>query len=227
MREVLISIKPKWCELIASGKKTVEVRKTKPKLETPFKVYIYCTKQGKQFFHGGIGEKECLFKNPDTEKIKFDYSFELMCCKNEYTKDNFLSGKVIGEFVCDRVDHYTKAFFDEQEARDTDEIAELLDLTCLTYSELCAYVGLKDFYGWHISDLVIYDKPRELSEFKMPDWYADCEKCNYLEKMRCPVKDSHKADIMATACRRVGKPITRPPMSWQFCVATEPRQTAD
>ena len=43
MKSVLISIQPKWCELIASGKKTVEVRKTRPKLETPFKVYIYCT----------------------------------------------------------------------------------------------------------------------------------------------------------------------------------------
>ena len=43
MKAVLISIQPKWCELIASGKKTIEVRKTKPKLETPFKCYIYCT----------------------------------------------------------------------------------------------------------------------------------------------------------------------------------------
>lgn len=44
MKSVLISIKPKWCELIARGKKTVEVRKTRPKLETPFKCYIYQTK---------------------------------------------------------------------------------------------------------------------------------------------------------------------------------------
>lgn len=43
-KAVLTSIQPKWCELIASGKKTVEVRKTKPKLKTPFKVYICCTK---------------------------------------------------------------------------------------------------------------------------------------------------------------------------------------
>ena len=44
MKAVMLSIKPKWCELIASGKKTIEVCKTKPKLETPFKCYIYCTK---------------------------------------------------------------------------------------------------------------------------------------------------------------------------------------
>jgi predicted transcriptional regulator len=43
MKSVLISIQPKWCELIASGKKTVEVRKTRPKIDTPFKVYIYET----------------------------------------------------------------------------------------------------------------------------------------------------------------------------------------
>jgi len=43
MKAVLISIHPEWCELILSGKKTLEVRKTRPKLETPFKVYIYCT----------------------------------------------------------------------------------------------------------------------------------------------------------------------------------------
>ena len=42
-KAVMLSIRPKWCEKIASGKKTIEVRKTRPKLETPFKCYIYCT----------------------------------------------------------------------------------------------------------------------------------------------------------------------------------------
>ena len=37
MKAVLMSIKPKWCEKIFSGEKTIEVRKTAPK-ETPFKV---------------------------------------------------------------------------------------------------------------------------------------------------------------------------------------------
>lgn len=40
VKAVLISIKPKWCDLIRRGRKTVEVRKTCPKLEVPFKVYI-------------------------------------------------------------------------------------------------------------------------------------------------------------------------------------------
>ena len=46
-KAVLISINPEWCDLILRGDKTAEVRKTKPKLETPFKVYIYCTKTPK------------------------------------------------------------------------------------------------------------------------------------------------------------------------------------
>lgn len=43
MKSVILSIRPNWCEKIISGKKTIEIRKTKPKIETPFKCYIYCT----------------------------------------------------------------------------------------------------------------------------------------------------------------------------------------
>lgn len=45
MKSILISIRPEWCEKIVSGEKTVEIRKTRPKLEPAFKVYIYCTKK--------------------------------------------------------------------------------------------------------------------------------------------------------------------------------------
>ena len=41
----LIIVGPKWCGKIVSGEKTIEVRKTRPKMETPFKCYIYCTKE--------------------------------------------------------------------------------------------------------------------------------------------------------------------------------------
>ncbi len=58
MKAVMISIRPEWCEKIASCKKTVEVRKTKPKLITPFKCFIYCTKQ-KQGSGKVIGEFVC------------------------------------------------------------------------------------------------------------------------------------------------------------------------
>ena len=43
-KAVLISIRPEWAEKILFGKKTLEVRKTRPRLEMPFKCYIYYTK---------------------------------------------------------------------------------------------------------------------------------------------------------------------------------------
>lgn len=45
-KAVMISIRPKWCQKIANGEKTIEIRKTRPRLETPFKCYIYCTQGG-------------------------------------------------------------------------------------------------------------------------------------------------------------------------------------
>lgn len=81
MKAVLISIKPKWCELIASGRKTVEVRKTRPQLETPFKVYIYCTKD-----------------NTFAEKTLRGFDENGKAVYHRAHK-----GKVIGEFVCDRI----------------------------------------------------------------------------------------------------------------------------
>ena len=49
-KAVLLSVQPKWCELIATGKKTIEIRKTKPKIKVPFKAYIYCTKDRNNHF---------------------------------------------------------------------------------------------------------------------------------------------------------------------------------
>ena len=88
MKSVLISIQPKPCELIASDKKTVEVRKTKPKLETPFKCYIYCT-------HGKVWLTSVNGKVQKPNNIVLDLTKD--CEVQE------LNGKVIGEFVCDRI----------------------------------------------------------------------------------------------------------------------------
>ena len=76
-KAVLISIHPKWCEKIASGDKTAEVRKTRPKMGTPFKCYIYCT----------------LPKYPHEDFIVTDYP----------SPQFYGGGKVIGEFTCDQI----------------------------------------------------------------------------------------------------------------------------
>lgn len=172
MKSVLISIKPKWCELIASGKKTIEVRKTKPKLDTPFKCYIYCTKARELFSYGGglLGASDQLYRLP-TGEIKFGDSIELMCCDDEYSKDNFLNGKVIGEFVCDEIIEILpdNEIYGTYDISDDEVIA-----SCLVNGDLWNYGKGKTLYGFHISDLVIYDEPKELKRFGR----FECEYCS-------------------------------------------------
>ena len=88
---VLISIKPKWVNLIFSGKKTVEVRKSIPKLDPPFTCYIYESGTGcvvGEFvcagtayyinYHGKyVGTQEIPMKSGLTEKQLLDYAGEV------------------------------------------------------------------------------------------------------------------------------------------------------
>lgn len=56
---VLISIQPKWCEKIEKAEKTLEIRKSAPKLRPPFKCYIYRTQSKKGELGCVIGEFVC------------------------------------------------------------------------------------------------------------------------------------------------------------------------
>ena len=237
MKAVLISIKPKWCEKIANGEKTIEVRKSRPKLETPFKVYIYCTKHRKDMFW--INEE---IKDIDgLPKGLKAYNSRLGNCS------------IIGEFVCDEITEYRAEFTDLQfsDARhkevcqntikwverddeneetvyryetsneeDDPDNCKFLKRSCLTFNEVRKYIGETffdiPFYGWHITDLKIYDKPKELSEFYLQceeygktgtiDTPKKCKKCRY----------QYTWDL-ASKCRIDGlKPITRPPQSWCY-----------
>ena len=142
-KAVLISIQPLWCDKIVKGRKTIEVRKTRPKMKPPFKCYIY-----------------------QTEK-----------------------GGVIGEFVCDEI-------FDlPWGARIPSDIARG---ACLEPGEIHQYLGAGAGYGWHISNLKIYDTPHELNSFHRAcknNWW--CESCamyseysgtcgNASLQLRCP-----------------------------------------
>ena len=154
-KAVLISIRPKWCEKIANGEKTIEVRKTKPKLKTPFKCYIYCTGYDALW----------VLDAPTREK----YSFMAVAAYLENPKGaNKGNGKVIGEFTCDRI--YELAPLNHA----PDDVEKK---ACLTREEIVNYLKGTG-YGWHISDLLIYDQPRELTEFRRAcpsSWY--CESC--------------------------------------------------
>ena len=199
MKAVMISIRPEWCEKIARGKKTVEVRKTKPKLETPFKCYIYCTKPSKraQTICGAqVINTDELYRLPNGE-IKHGYSGELMCYPSEqWNKNNFLNGKVIGEFVCDFFDEFTPT-------KNGVRFKRFLALyeSAISLKEIREYLCGKQGYGWHITNFVIYDKPKKLSDFqKVCDHKEDCGSCRRFNKS--------KYDCIAG--------LTRPPQSWFY-----------
>ena len=168
-KAVMLSIRPKWCEKIASGEKTIEVRKTRPKMNTPFKCYIYCTQASVKYqticgCH--VLNSDELYRHPE-QGIKHGDSIELMLCEN-YTKDNFLNGKVIGEFTCDRIyELETKAHGSSYYVKNEDQPTTnfIARQSCLDLKDMHDYLHAQTGYGWHITDLRIYDTPRELREF--------------------------------------------------------------
>lgn len=133
----MISLRPVWCKKIMAGRKTIEVRKTRPEMDTPFKCYIY----------------KCG------------------------------TGKIIGEFLCDQIININGA------GRIPSDVARP---TCLEPADLHQYLGAATGFGWHISNLKIYDTPRELREF-----YA-------------------VPNEVEVALKAKPKPITRPPQSWRY-----------
>ena len=192
-KAVMISIRPKWCEKIARGEKTIEVRKTRPKLETPFKCYIYCTK-AKERLIGILKDGDENYGETYHGKPVFIKTDEGSVCDMWGKRQ-----KVIGEFVCDRI--FPIDVYDNGCIKDWN--FECMWQACLPYEGIAAYIGReKRGYGWHISGLKIYDKPKELGEFKgLCKVEADCCACphyNY-SKMDCD-----------------GRTISRPPQSWCY-----------
>lgn len=194
MKAVMLSIRPEWCEKIALNFKTIEVRKSKPKLETPFKCYIYCTKD--KYGH--------LYRN-DTGNCREE--MPLLYIKHNATSlvpKGYINGTVIGEFVCDDV--FEIKIFDNKSIRNWN-FYNLAD-ACIPYDDLAEYIGAnKTGYGWHISDLVIYDKPKELCEFFKPCIHGEkdisCFECE---------KSGYTQDMKITCYNR----MERPPQSWCY-----------
>ena len=162
-KAVLISIRPEWVEKIARGEKTVEVRKTRPKLDTPFKCYIYCT-QGN-----------------DARRLRGSW------------------GKVIGGFICDRVEPI-KAATEPYGIYDVDD--DFVAQTRLVDGALWDYGKGATLYGWHISKLEIYGTTKPLSAFKgLCKIKVGCWECPYYNY---------------TTVECDGRTIKRPPQSWCY-----------
>lgn len=205
MKAVMLSIKPKYCELIASGKKTIEVRKTRPKIETPFKCYIYCTKDKTPF-------------------LLPTYSKGNLTDSDIWQKGN---GKVIGEFVCDKIDKIhipTELIYEKEVTGFSERTLNILNQSCLSYDEIVNYSGCtlnnydsrKDWlFAWYISDLVIYDKPKELSEFI--SFCPEYEKTKITEKChKCKHWIINYLDQCFECACDGEKKLIRPPQSWCY-----------
>lgn len=214
MKNILLSIRPKWCEKICHEiskdknskpiyEKEIEMRKTAPK-EVPFKVYIYCTKAKSQWRYS---DYEGAYENSKGEVV-------------------YAQQHIIGEFICDKVDEYNfrKVGFPELRAPTVCYLIDdnQLKAMCLSYGEVMDYGKGKTLYGWHISDLKIYDKPKELSEFYTIDESgSDC--C-----VACVYHETPLDEMPCRTCTSERKYLYRPPQSWQYVEELENEQrTAD
>lgn len=196
-KAVMISIRPKWCEKIARGEKTIEVRKTRPKLEPPFKCYIYCTK-AKERLIGILKDGDENYGETYHGKPVFIKLAEGSVCDMWGKRQ-----KVIGEFTCDRIyeletrspggSYYVKG----EDQPTTNDVARK---SCLTLKDMHEYLQAAKGYGWHISNLKIYDTPNELSKFPRP--FENC-----IDKV---------CDEFGCALCENGGHIKRAPQSWCY-----------
>ena len=189
-KTILLSIHPMYCNLIAEGKKTIEVRKTRPNLQPPFKVYMYCTCPNT----GSTEDRFYIYLPPhDTPKQ--------------------VNGTIVGEFVCDAIKVFgydehigypTPAYEGDPSFYDCGAgywiTCGELEATGLSEEEFDTYGNKQTLYGWHISNVVIYSKPKGLRRFThaCPKNVRSCMDCKHTED--------------GWEC----KSITRPPRSWCY-----------
>ncbi len=174
---VLMSIKPEWLLKILPGDKTIEMRKSSPaQLNPPFTVYVYCTEPNT------TDPK----KHIETHVYDDDGNHKIYPC----------NGKVMGWFICDVITKYP----------DVDCcIANTLEtLAMIGRDEARKYANGKTLYGWHISDFRIFDKPKELSEFKRWNRTEDNSPCAHVKFLYEPCESCKECNL------------TRPPQSWCY-----------
>ena len=206
MKSIMTSVSPYLCEKIANGDCKILVKKSAPK-EVPFKAYIYATKPKRFYKCGAVSTSNELLWLANG-KVEMGDGFKFWADGDEY---QCLNGRVIGEFVCNEVEEFHEwelspqgKFSDFEEER----LEKFLTDACLSVEEIVQYrknlIYCKPLYGLHISDLKIYDKPKDLSEFNRPCTYKGlCFSCD--------------RSVFASNGDIVCKPtIIRPPQSYMY-----------
>ena len=221
-KAVLISIRSGWCWKIAEGKKTVELRKSRPHIDTPFRCYIYCTRATPL-----LAWKEMW--TPDFKSLRAE-----VCGVSGHGREKaeklfeLFNGRVIGTFVCDKIDRLTHAGTMESsepaklciETPDFqyESADELLRAACMSEAITEGYLKGGDGYGWHISDLKIYNQPKDIMCF-----HRAVEE-NELWCKKCAI--GGKKDIHCAFCYGLdGLRLRRPPQSW--CYVAEQKEAEE
>ncbi len=166
-KAVVASIQDVWCEKIFSSRhqKCVEIRKNRPKLQTPFKVFVYCTKQP-------AGKDTLWLATPDEVVSDGEAAGDLVWVGKDlvYTAGLLglvsVNGTVLGEFTCDRIEEFRVL----ENGSVTNWMAADLDKSCLAYQRLAEYIGIGNTgYAWHISAPVLYEKPKAITDLLTVD----------------------------------------------------------
>lgn len=156
MKSVLLSVKPQHVANILNGIKTLEIRKRFPKDYVGW-VYIYCTK------NGGI-----LAVHKKNGLVEYSYRKG----KAKPNVINHLNGKVVARFWCDKVE-YVENTYDEFRWGEEDYSTETLnpdvlyEKSCLSFEEMDKYLKGDCGCAIHITNLEIFDKPKEISKFSI------------------------------------------------------------
>lgn len=213
MKAVMKSVSPRICEKVANGDCTILVSKTAPKCEESFKCYIYCTSSD---VHSAL--------------VVGDGDAKLIHCCNYKSAipvgGEIGNSKVIGEFVCDKVIKtcgWRLRGDTQQCAKRTTDEESFPELACLTIDEIVKYAGSenREVCGWHISDLKIYDEPKQISDFlkPCPDPYHYCTICKHCIKIIPPDEEEYAFyhgghyDYCEEHCMNI---LRNPPKGWQY-----------
>ena len=190
----MISAKSKWSEKLTTREKWLECRKNKAlrkaieneiKENGKAKVLLYCS-QGKPNLWLPY-EYDCFELDEASQPYLSD--------KPILDVDTKMNGKVVGYVVITHVynvyyyqkederDTLDNCYYIEKNALDDEEMGTntyLEEGSCLSQDELYDYYGGKNGYALYVSDCVVFDKPKELSEFGKCELLGCCDyrKCN-------------------------------------------------
>lgn len=202
MKVILQSLHPEQVARILNGEQTAILSKTVPKCELPIDVYIYCTK-GAELWGDGSGTT--------WNGIASDEDMETVTALNPTLAR--LNTKIVAKYTLNAI-----------EDREIDEFD--LFTVCLSIDEALKYSkDAKKIYLRHISDLVVFDKPMELSEFyscrpcRLQRYGVEMTKRSHINAGNCGQCKfyNYKTDD----CDYINVPLSRVPQSWQFVEVEE------